>query len=145
MTALATWKHRGTLYTEGNDTEEVTTDATPRKIANIVTKGVESGLAVDAANGKITVANAGDYMVICSVSFSGELSKTFNVTIYKNTTSTNLTLERKLGTSGDIGSAGVSGIVTCVANDEISLYHSSTDGGTSFKVTDAQLSVVRLS
>ena len=145
MTALATWKHRGTLYVTGNSTGESTVDATPRKIAALATKGVESGLTVDTAGNQITIDTAGDYLVISTISFSGTLTKTFNVTIYKNTSTTNLALERKLGTGGDVGSAAVSGIVTCAADDDISLYQSSTDGGTAFTALDAQLSVVRVS
>lgn len=145
MTALATWKHRGTLYVTGNTTAESTVDATPRKIAALDTQGVEEGLTVDEASNQITVAVAGDYLVIGSVSFSGSLSKTFNVAIYKNTSTTNLMFERKLGTGGDVGAATVSGIVTCAADDDISLYQSSTDGGTAMTITDAQLTVIRLS
>lgn len=145
MTALATWKHRGTLYVEGNAGAESTVDATPRQIAALDTKGVEVGLTVDTANQYILIAAAGDYLVVANASFSGTLNKTFNVTVYLDTTSTNLTLERKLGTGGDVGSAGVSGIVTCAVGEYISLYQSSTDGGSAMTVSDAQLSVVRLS
>ena len=145
MTALATWKQRGTLYVTGNTTGESTVDATPRKIAALDTKGPESGLTVDTAGNQIHIDEARDYLVIGSVSFSGTLLKTFNVAIYKNTSTTNYTIERVLGTGGDVGSATVSGIVTCANGDDISLYQSSTDGGTAFTATDAQLTVIRLS
>ena len=145
MTALATWKQRGTLYVTGNTTGESTVDATPRLIAALDTSGPAEGLTVDTAGSQITIDEAGDYLVIGSISFSGTLSKIFNVAIYKNTSTTGYALERKLGTGGDVGSAIVSGIVTCAALDDISLYQSSTDGGTVFTATDAQLSVVRLS
>ena len=145
MTALATWKQRGTLYVTGNTTGESTVDATPRLIAALDTSGPAEGLTVDTAGSQITIDEAGDYLVIGSISFSGTLSKIFNVAIYKNTSATGYALERKLGVGGDVGSATVSGIVTCAAADDISLYQSSTDGGTVFTATDAQLSVVRLS
>ena len=136
--------HRGTLYVTGNSSGESTVDATPRKIAALATKGVEVGLTVDTAGSQVTIAVAGDYMVVGTISFSGTLSKTFNVAIYKNTSTTNFALERKMGTGGDVGSAAVSGIVTCAATDDISLYQSSTDGGTAFTALDAQLSVMRI-
>ena len=145
MTALATWKQRGTLYVTGNTTGESTVDATPRLIAALDTSGPAEGLTVDTAGSQITIDEAGDYLVIGSISFSGTLSKIFNVAIYKNTSTTGYALERKLGVGGDVGSAIVSGIVTCAALDDISLYQSSTDGGTVFTATDAQLSVIRLS
>jgi len=145
MTALATWKHRGTLYVTGNSSAESSVDATPRQIAALATKGVEVGLTVDTANKYITINTAGDYLVVASISFSGTLSKVFNVAIYKNTSSTGFMLERKMGTGGDVGAGSVNGIVTCAVGDDISLYQSSTDGGTAFTATDAQLSVIRLS
>ena len=143
MTALATWKHCGTLYCEDNSTAETTVDATPRKIAALASKGVESGLSVDTANNQITAAVAGDYLVIASCSFSGTLSSTCVIEIYVNTTGSNLKLERKLGTGGDVGSAPVSGIVTLAAGDDVSLYQSSD--GSAMTISNAQLSLIRLS
>lgn len=144
MPNMNTWKERGTLFAEGNTTAETTVDTTPRKIAALATKGVEAGLTVDTTNNKITVGKTGDYLVIGSVSFSGTISGTYNVSIFKNLVSTNLTLERKLGTGGDVGSATVQGIVSCSAGDDLSLYQSTADGSI-MTVTDGQLSVVRLS
>lgn len=133
------------MYVEGNSTAEATTDATPRKIAGpTFVQKIAEGLSVDEANNMITIDTAGDYYVMASICFSGSLSDTFNVTIYQDTTSSNLTLERKLGTGGDIGSANVSGIISCAADEDISLYHSSSDGGNAFTATDMQLSVFRL-
>jgi len=144
MTSLATWKHRATLYVEGGSTAEATVDATPRKIAAFTTKGPEVGVTSSTTTDNVTVAEAGDYFVSANVSFSGTLSSTYNVTVYIDTTSTNLTLERKLGTGGDVGSAGLSGLVTCAAGEAISLYQSTADGS-AMTVTDAQLTVIRMS
>lgn len=145
MTALATWKHRGTLYCEDNGDAESSVDATPRQIAELDAKKVEVGLTVDTANSKITIAEAGNYFVCAGMSFSGTLSKTFVVEIYIDTTGTNLKLERKLGTGGDVGNSHVSGIITLAAGEDVSLYQSSTDGGTAFTAQNAQLSVLRVS
>lgn len=142
---MGNWTHRGVLYTEGNTTGELAVDATPRKVEALASQGVESGLTVDELNSQITIAVAGDYMVTATVSFNGSQSKTFKIAIYKNGVSTGYTLERKLGTGGDVGSAAVSGIITCAATDNLSLYQSSADGGTAMTITNAQLSVVRLS
>ena len=141
---MDTYKHRGTLYVEGNAGAESTVDATPRKIAALDTKGVEEGLTVDTGNNQITATIAGDYLVIGSISFSGTLSSTYNIAIYKNTATTNLVLERKLGTGGDVGNAHVNGIVTLAIGDDISLYQFTADGS-AMTVTDANLTVVRLS
>lgn len=147
MTALATWKHRGTLYVEGNSTAETTTDATPRKLGGPTwSKSGESGLTVDTTGGDITIDTAGDYLVAGSVSFSGTASKTFNLTVYIDAASSNISLERKLGAGGDVGSASIGpAVLTMAAGEELSIYHSSTDGGSAFTATDMQLTAVRLS
>ena len=142
--SIGTWCHRGTLYVTGNSTPETTVDTTPRQIAALDTKGVEQGLTVDTTNGYITVAEAGDYLVIGDVSFSGTNSSTYNVEIYKNTSGTSHMLERKLGTGGDVGQGSVHAVITCAASDDISLYQYTADGS-AMTVTDAQLSVIRLS
>jgi len=138
------WNNYGMLAVEGNSTAETTTDATPRKIANF---GVEkdNGVATAAhATDGITVADAGDYYITAFCSFAGTLSKTFHVEIYKDTTGTGVALTRKLGTGGDVGSAGCAGIVALTAGQVVSLYHASTDGGSAFTMVDGQLNIMRL-
>lgn len=147
--SMDSWCHRGTLYVEGNGTAEAGgSSATPAQIVTpTFVKGVEEGVTVDTTNSYITIAEAGDYLVGASVSFSGSNSSTYNITIYKDTsTSTNMTLERMLGSGGDVGSATLGPcVLTLAAGDDICLFQSSTDGGSVFTCSDAQLSVIRLS
>ena len=147
--AFGTWCHRGTLYAEGQSTAESTTDATPRKIAAPTwSKDSETGLTVDTTGGDITIASdgAGDYLVSASIAFSGTASKTFTCEIYIDSTGTGMSLTRKLGAGGDVGSASIgSAVVTLAAGEEVSIYHASTDGGSAFTVVDIQLTCVRLS
>jgi len=141
---IGTWCDRGTLAVSGNTTAETTVDTTPRKIGAFATSVLASGVTVSTANDNIVIADAGDYLVLGSVSFSGTISATYNIEIYKNTAATGLVLERKLGTGGDTGNSGVQGIVTCAASDAISLYQYTADGSI-MTVRDAQLTVIRLS
>ena len=139
------WNNYGGLRVTGNSTAETTTDATPRKIAAFDTALPASPLAtVSAVNKSVTVTDAGDYLFLAQLSFSGTLSKTFVVEAYIDTTASNLQCTRKLGTGGDIGSASLCGILTLAAGEAVSLYHSSTDGGTAFTAVDAQFAINRL-
>ena len=136
--------HRGTLYAEGNTTAESTVDATPRKIAALDTAGVNAGLTVDTGNNEMVCVEAGDYIANATACFSGSNNSTCNITIYIDTASTNLALERKLGTNGDVGSAAVQGLVTLAVGEAVSLYQSTVDGSV-MTITDAQLTLVRVS
>jgi len=134
----------GVMSVEGGAVAESTVDATPRQITAWVTNGASNGTTPDQANDHITIDTAGVYLVIACVSFSGSASKTFRIEIYLDTTGTNFSCIRKLGSGGDVGSASVMGLVTCTASQEISVYQSSTDGGTAMTVSDASLAVVRI-
>ena len=145
MASYNDWNNYGGLYVEDGVTAETTTDATPRKIGGFTTVMPSSSTCTpSAATDNITVTDAGDYLVTAQMSFSGTLSKTFVVEIYNGTTATNLKCTRKLGTGGDIGSASVTGILTLAASDAISLYQSSTDGGTAFTLADGQLTLTKI-
>ena len=132
---------QGSLYIEDGSTAEATTDATPRKIAAFTTDGSSLNCTPAHASDQITIGKAGYITVDCRICFSGTLSKTFVVEIYKNGSPTNYKLNRKLGTGGDVGSASCMWEGLVAANDIITVYHSSTDGGSAFTVTDAQLVV----
>ena len=137
-----TWNNYGGLYVEDGATAETTTDATPRKIAAFTTVMPSSSACTpSAATDDITVTDAGDYKIDTQFSFSGTLSKTFVVEVYVDGVATNMKCTRKLGTSGDIGSASVIALVTLTAGQAVSLYHSSTDGGTAFTMADGQITI----
>jgi hypothetical protein len=142
---ISEWQNYGGLSVEDNSSAEATTDATPRKIAAFDAAMPTSAKATSStATNDITVTDAGDYLVVGQVSFSGTLSKLFVIEIYKEGVATNLKCLRKLGTGGDEGSASVTGILTLASGDSVSLYHSSTDGGSTFTATDGQLALIRL-
>jgi hypothetical protein len=130
----------GIMSAQGASTAESTTDATPRKIAGFDTDGISSNVTVDSTtDNDLTATVAGIYYAKLEASFSGTASKTFLCEIYKNASATGFSFTRKLGTGGDVGSASCSGIISLAANDTVSAYHSSTDGGTAFTLVDGQL------
>ena len=136
---------QGSIYVEDGSTAEATTDATPRKIAAFTADGSSLNCTPAHAPDQITSGKAGYIKVDARVCFSGTASKTFVVEIYKNGSPTNYKLNRKLGAGGDVGSASCVWEGLVAANDIITLYHSSTDGGTAFTITDAQLVVTGFS
>lgn len=126
-------------------TGESVVDATPRKVAAWNVDGVANGTTVDSTTGNdITIVTPGVYKVDVSISFTGTSSKTYQLEIYKNGLTTGFAVDRKLGTSGDVGSASIHGIMACVATDTIEVYQSTSDGGSALTVTEAQLTVARV-
>ena len=136
----------GYMGAEDNSTAEATTDATPRKIANFDTDGSSPlNCVVDSTtDNDITISKAGYVTINLTISFSGTASKTFVVEIYINgaPVTENAKLERKLGAAGDVGAAAVCWSGPVSANDVVTVYHSSTDGGSAFTAQQLQLSVV---
>lgn len=121
-------KHPGTYgevyITSGATTQ--TTNATPGTYDIMDWSAGSNGNSNDCtpsiANDRITVTRAGTYRVSVNISFSGTLNETYRVQVYNNTTATaytDLMLERKLGSGGDVDSASLLGFVTVAANDQL--------------------------
>lgn len=128
-----------------NATAEVATDATPRKIVNAFSTNVAANrVTANEAAGTLTIQEAGTYMVNGNISFSGTLSKTFYVRVYKNSSPIGTPCERKLGTGGDVGAASFCALAELVAGDVLSAYHWSDDGGTSFTAHQICLNALRI-
>lgn len=127
-----------------NSTDETTTDATPRKITAFDTDGPANRVTNDASAGTLTIVEAGTYSIEGHVCFSGTLSKTFKIQVYKGTTAIGVPMERKLGTGGDVGSASFKALAVLAVGDVISAYHWSTDGGTTFLAQQIYLTATRM-
>lgn len=148
-------KSYGILYTYEGDTSSPeasqTASATATLLSTWTHNGLSNGMTVDHTADKITATVAGTYEVDVSVSFSGQLNKTYEIEIYLDDISasptpvkTGFEFTRKLGTGGDVGSAGCVGIVEMAVGDSVMVYMKSTDGGTSFLAHYAQLRVTRI-
>jgi len=144
MTALATWKHRGTLAVVGNATAEATVDTTPRKIiAPTFTAETAQGLTIAPANNEIVCVTGGDYLAILSISFSGATGKTIEAALYIDAVAQYPCLSRDMSSS-NFGSAGFNGLITLAAGEAVSVYQWA-DSATIMTVKDMQLTLVRVS
>lgn len=134
----------GSIYVNGGSTAQTGITGTPAKMTGFATNGISSGTTPDHGNDLVTVDVSGDYLINASVSFVGSSSDVFQVEIYNNTTGTGYAFNRFISAGGDTGAAACSALITCAANDEVSLYISSSTGGTSFTPQEASLIVTRV-
>lgn len=134
----------GILNANDVSVAESTVDATPRQVTAWGIDGLSFNTTPDHTSDDITINIDGEYSVEVSASFSGTASKTFRMEIYKNGSPTGFACMRKLGTGGDVGDVSFHGFLVLSANDTVSIYQHSTDGGSALTITDAQLKVSRL-
>ena len=146
MADFNTWNNYGGLHVEDNVTAEAGgSSATPAKIlAWAVVMPSSSTCTPSISTDDITITDAGDYLVTAQCSFSGSNDDTYDIEIYKDAVATNLKCRRVINSAGDIGSASITGIITLTAGQAISLYQSTSTGGTAFTLRDAQLTVTKL-
>jgi len=141
----------GEIYTSGNSTVTVATDQnTWYQFLHFDVDGISQGMTPDHTNDHITVLEAGDYKIEATVSFSSDTGNTtYEIQVAKNNGATgfsNIHLERKLGSGGDIGAAQCGGMVTLAANDTIELWIQCTSAAaTNPTIRDANLNITRLS
>jgi hypothetical protein len=136
----------GCMSVQANAVAETTTDATPRKIAAFDTDGLANGMTVDSTTGNdITAVVAGTYLVNATCSFEGSASSDFHIEIYVDAAATGFEGHRRLGVGGDLGNTSAVGIVALAIGEAVSLFHWSSDGGTSFTCNDSQITLHRIS
>lgn len=139
----------GEIYVNGNTTATtISTQNTWYQFTGFDTNGQSNLTTPDHTNDHITITKAGVYKIDFNVSFSGGGGKTYEVAVFKNNGATNLTnihIERKLGTAGDIGAAAASGLCSCSANDTIELWIRCTDVTTAnATIRDANLNLFQV-
>lgn len=134
----------GAIYAENGSTAQTGISDTAAKMTGFSANGISSGTTPDYTNNQITLGSDGIYLVFLQVSFTGTASKTFECQIRNNDGNTNYHSNRKLGATGDVGSASCLALLSCSANDVMSVYVLSSDGGSSFTINEAQLVVYRI-
>ena len=148
-------KAYGIIYTSDGQAQsplvQQSVNGTPALYTGWTSNGLSNDTTPEHDNDWVIVSVAGVYEVNISICFSGSLSKTYEVEIYHNDisaspvpTATGFKLTRKLGTSGDVGSASLTGLLDLAVNDSVAIYVSSTDGGTAFETHQAQMQVAQV-
>ena len=134
----------GGITALGASTAQASISGTPAKLTGFAANAPASDTTPDHTDDSVTGGEAGKYMVDFQCSFSGTASKTFLFRVYSQGIVTTLGCQRKLGTGGDVGSCSCIGILALDSADVITTYVSSSDGGVSVTVVDAQLTLTRL-
>lgn len=131
-----------------NTTADSIATATLTQLTRFDTNDPANNTSPDHTNDHITITKAGMYMVTMSVAFSGTGSVTWTGGVYKNngaTQLTNLQTHRKLGASGDVGSATVTGIADLAVNDTVEVWFTQSEGvNKNITVKDCTLSLVQV-
>ena len=142
--ALTTANSFGELY----DPADVISTAVTGKYYTLTnwTTGQSTSATLDA-DSTIQLEQAGTYLINFSMSFTHATNNTvvhicaFNST--DNTEFTNIETERKIGTGGDFGNVGGTGIVVLDANDKVSL-RAKADNTGNLTVNHGNFNIIRI-
>ena len=144
-TILSCLSGYGHISVLGGATNQTGITSTPAKLTAFAADGPSSSDVTPAhGDDSLTVTIDGKYKVEAQLSFSGTASKTFLVRAYVDGVVTTIGCQRKLGTGGDVGSCSFNGILSLTAAQVVTLYISSSDGGTDFLTVDGQLCLTRV-
>lgn len=103
-----------------------------------------SGTTPSAADDAIVVAVAGDYVVDVDLAFLGTAAGTFTFQVYKEGAAvTGMVATRTLASATDVTNVSIGGIITCAADDELTVYVSCLVDASSITVKSGQFRVVR--
>ncbi len=108
--------------------------------------GPSNNTTPSTATDDITISEAGTYIVVASISFSGSNSDEIEMSIEKNNGATNLDrcyFTRKLGVGGDVGSASISCLATLAESDTVELWMRNTSDADDVTIEQGDLLVAK--
>lgn len=122
----------GCLFLYNNSTGDTVASGSYVQMTRFDTNGPYSGqVTPDHTNDHITIGEDGDYLIAFSTSFSGTGSVTWDGGVFTNNGGTKIEqvqMSRKLGASGDVGSASAIGIASLSAGDTIEVWLRQQEG-----------------
>ena len=131
-----------------NSTEtSIATVDTWTQVAIFDTNNPSKNSTPDHTNNHITVGSTGDYQINFSASVTGAANgKVWRFGVFKNNgaTITQIQTDRKIGTGGDVGALGSSGIETCTEDDTIELWVQNTTDATNITFNNVNLHIEQL-
>jgi hypothetical protein len=96
------------------------------------------------AASKLQTSESGDFDLKLTATFSGTGNATFQVAVFVNSVRSDVVLERKLGTGGDVGNATDTGNLSLTGTDEVSVQvRCVSQSSTAFNIGKLTLNVVR--
>jgi len=107
-----------------------------------MTAGASNNMTVDTSS--ITIIQGGKYLFTGNISFGGKDSSTINGELYKNGVMAGVTFKRRLGTSGDVGSAGGNQIISLARNDVLTFYFESDTDSSFLSIDSLGVSLVKV-
>jgi len=112
------------------------------------TEGTLEGVIADTTNvvaDTLAPVETGRYEVRATVSFSGEANSVITACVHvNNTPQANIKFDRKLGTTGDVGSAMCSGILDLTAGDLVDLRFSCDVSSKTIQITRCNMLMHRV-
>jgi len=141
----------GGISAVGNSTETaISVAGTAVQVTVFDTNSPSNGTTPDHTNDHITIATAGDYLIVSSAtvnSVAGAASR-FEMTVQKNNGAAAvgaLHVDRNIAGGGGVaGSVSMSGIATLAASDTIEVWLENETNTANYVVEDITLSVVRV-
>ncbi len=124
----------GVLSCFEGSTAQTSIGTTPAIMSGFSTASSSDIVSADTMNDDLTCTIAGDYEVYFFCSFTGTNGASMRFRLYKNSTELEFGCTRDLG-STDIGTTGFKAKVTVAANDTLTVYVESDDGGNGDSMT----------
>ncbi len=133
------------IYVESAAVAQVANIAAAKLTAFAVNGTPSNGPVPDAPNDQITTPIAGDYLAEADFALTGTAGRTLQFQLRKNGVAVPGARSRaKFDSAGDLLEISFAGLVTCAANDVLSVYVSADVDTTSITVVDASLVVRRV-
>jgi hypothetical protein len=136
------------IYVAEGSTPQSGITTTPVKLTGFTTNIAGSGgMTPDHTDDSIEIELDGDYLVISAIAFSGSINQGFEIHVAVDGVETPFGTHRKLGPSGDEGSAIILAPLTgLVAAEKITLQANTTPSGTgSITSIDMVLFAIKIS
>jgi hypothetical protein len=132
----------GGIYVSDGAAAQGSIDTSYTKITGFAGDAASSDTTPDHTADTITIGVTGIYFVMANLSFSGTASVTFSVALYSQGVEQDIHFARTISTGGDVGAAGLSGLISLTAADVLDLRIKASSGsGRSITLVQGNFSV----
>jgi hypothetical protein len=132
------------IKTVDGTTAQTGISTAPTLLTQWDTNGISDRLTPDHTTDSITVDIDGVYDIDCFVSFAGSGTTTFEIHLRVDGVEQDEGMHRKIGTGGDVGSAGFGGQVSLTAGQVLTAWIEADGSSKSVTVADGQFKVKQI-